>query len=221
MRKNFITLKFFYLALILVIILVITFTPLIVTKGISIIAEELGELILIAIQFFVAYILYRLYQREIEKSNQELVRALKYIGTTNVEIQNFKEIFADLDRYPKNEKEFKNILVNLTQKAAGITKSEQVILRIINTLEAKTLTENMYCENGNKGAKISNKGLISKETINGFSVIASRQESFNIKAFCIFSTEINASQRDLLQRIVEELEIIYLLFSIINKEKVL
>ncbi|HEX7586513.1 MAG TPA: hypothetical protein VF390_02685, partial [Patescibacteria group bacterium] len=87
MRKNFITLKFFYLALILVIILAITFTPLIVTKGISVIDEELGELILIATQFFVAYILYRLYQREIEKSNQELVRALKYIGTTNVEIQ--------------------------------------------------------------------------------------------------------------------------------------
>jgi hypothetical protein len=220
MKKNFITLKNLYIASIFLIVVIITFTPVIVTQGISIVDEELGEFILIAIQFFVAYVLYRLYQREIEKSNQELIRALQYIGTANVEIQNFKEIFSDLDRYPRNAKEFKYILDDLTKKAAGITKSEQVILRIINIVDGKTLTENMYCENGNKSLKIGNKELISGAIINGFSVISSRQDSFNVKAFCVFSAEINENQRNLLQRIVEELEIIYLLFSITDGEKI-
>jgi hypothetical protein len=220
MKKNFITLKNLYIASIFLIVVIITFTPVIVTQGISIVDEELGEFILIAIQFFVAYVLYRLYQREIEKSNQELIRALQYIGTANVEIQNFKEIFSDLDRYPRNAKEFKYILDDLTKKAAGITKSEQVILRIINIVDGKTLTENMYCENGNKSLKIGNKELISGAIINGFSVISSRQDSFNVKACCVFSAEINENQRNLLQRIVEELEIIYLLFSITDGEKI-
>jgi hypothetical protein len=195
------------------------FTPVLIKDGISIFDEEVSELILIAIQFFVAYILYRLYQREIEKSNQELVRALQYIGTTNVEIQNFKEIFVDLDRYPKNIKEFKIILDNLTKKAAGITKSQWVLLRIVNTLQVKTLTEDLYCEGDNKNKKIGNKELINGTAINGFSVISSRQESFNIKAFCVFSAQINENQRSLLRRIVEELEIIYLLFTIANEGK--
>lgn len=219
MRKDFINLKNFYLSLILLIILIITLTPVIIKDGVSIFDEEIVELVLIAIQFFVAYILYCLYQREIEKSNQELVRALQYIGTTNVEIQNFKEIFVDLDRYPGNTKEFKIILNDLTKKAAGITKSQWVLLRIVNTLQVKTLTEDLYCEDGNKNKKIGNKELINGAAIDGFSVISSRQESFNVKAFCVFSAQINENQRSLLQRIVEELEIIYLLFTIANEGK--
>jgi hypothetical protein len=217
MRKNFVTLKNFYLGLIFLIIAVIILTPILIREGVSILDEEVSEIILIAIQFAVAFILYRLYQREIEKSNQELIRTLQYIGTTNVEIQNFKEIFVDLDRYPRNTKEFKFILDDLTKKAAGIAKAQWVLLRIVNTLEVKTLTESLYCENENKNMKISNKELINGRIIKGPYVISSRQESFNIKAYCVFSSAINESQRNLLQRIVEELEIIYLLFSITNE----
>jgi len=219
MKKDFATLKNFYFGLMLLIIVIIILTPVLVTDGISVLDEEISELVLIAVQVVIAYVLYRLYQREIEKTNQELVRALRYIGTANVEIQNFKEIFADLDRYPSSAKKFKNILNDLAKKAAGITKSKQVILRIVNTLEAKTLTENIYCENGDKNFKIGNRELVNGAGLNGYSVISSRQESFNIKAFCIFSAQINESQRNLIQRIVEELEIIYLLFSITNGEK--
>jgi len=221
MRKDFVTLKNFYLGLIILIITVIIFTPILIRDGISILDEETAELVLIAIQFFVAYVLYRFYQKEIEKSNQELIRAFQHIGTTNVEIQNFKEIFADLERYPKNKKEFKYIFNDLTQKAAGIAKSEQITLRIVNILEAKTLTENIYRENGGKSIKIGNKELVNGVEIPGIHVISSRQDSFNIKAFCAFSAEINENQRNLIQRIVEELEIIYLLFSITNGERML
>jgi hypothetical protein len=218
MKKNFVTLKNFYFGLILLTITFIIITPVLIKEGFSTLDEEASELILIAVQFIVAFILYRLYQREIEKSNQELIRALQYIGTTNVEIQNFKEIFIDLDRYPRNEKEFKFILNNLTEKAAGIAKTQWILLRIVNTLEAKTLTENLYCEDENKNKKIGNKELISGTVAGDISVIGSRQDSFNVKAFCAFSAEINKNQRNLIQRIVEELEIIYLLFSITSGE---
>ena len=86
-------------------------------------------------------------------------------------------------------------------------------------METKTLTENIYCENGDKNVKISNKELVNRGTIAGYSIISSRQENFNIKAICIFSAQLNENQRNLIQRIVEELEIIYLLFSITNNKK--
>lgn len=47
-----------------------------------------------------------------------------------------------------------------------------------------------------------------------FLVVSSRQDVLSAKVFCVFDQKINDQQRVLVQRIVEELEMIYALFSL-------
>ncbi|MFA5986537.1 MAG: hypothetical protein WC819_04305 [Parcubacteria group bacterium] len=212
MDRKIITLKNAYIFLGFVLVVTTVLTPLMVRSGISFVEEETVEVIMIITQFIIGFVIYRMYRNEMEVLDYRSKEAVRHIGTTNVEIQSLRKIFDDVQKYPRSSHEFGKVMADLTKIVAGITKADHVLLRIIDIEEARTVTEKEL-KNNESLSHIGNKELIDGLVKDGFFVVSSRQDVLSVKVFCIFNADINDRQRDMLQRIVEEVEMIYVLFS--------
>jgi hypothetical protein len=212
MDRKIITLKNIYIFLGFVLVATTVSTPLVVRSGVSFFEEETVEVIMIIAQFSIGFIIYRMYRNEMEALDYQFKEAVKHIGTTNVEIQSLRKIFDDVQKYPRSSREFGRVMNDLTKIIVGITKAEYVLLRIIDVDEVRTVTEKELKNNENL-LHIGNKDLIDGLVKDGFFVISSRQDILSVKVFCVFNADINNQQRDMVQRIVEEIEMIYALFS--------
>jgi hypothetical protein len=212
------------------IIIIIVLTPLIIKSSISIVPEEVLEVIVIALLFEVGYFLLKLYRKEVkrnleanevlqlEKINLEerLMNAFKYIGSVNVQIDEIKSAFSDIKKYPESRQDFKYIMQFLGNKVLSMADTDWVRFRIIDTTNMNTLRE--YSDA--RGAavlsvnKLSNKTLLENNSIPGCVVIKSTQENFSIKTFCIIkSNYINKDQEVLLKAIVNQLEMLFLMLA--------
>ncbi|UCG12297.1 MAG: hypothetical protein JSU72_17650 [Deltaproteobacteria bacterium] len=199
-------------------------------RGSLIVKEEIFEGILIALLILVGYLVSRTYEKELAKHLKEIEQlviskrnlqntlndAFQYIGEVNVQIQEIKTVFSTLNKYPENKKDFGKILCLLAQKALGIVNVDWIMLRIINPDNLRTLREHSRARGSAILLKhnISNRAIVSNEAIDDCSVVVSDQDNLIIKAFCVLPTEeITASQKTLIKAIVNELEMLFIIFS--------
>ncbi len=124
MNKNIIFLEKVYVALLVGISIVMIFTPLIINRGLSIVPEEVLEVIIIALLSGVSSVLITLYRKEVKKNldrcrildseksiiEKRLMNAFKHIGSVNVLIDEVRSAFSEIKKYPENKQDFKYIL---------------------------------------------------------------------------------------------------------------
>jgi hypothetical protein len=202
---------------------------LLLTKEI-IIEEDVFEASLIVVLLSIAYIWSYLYKRELNKYRQKikhldsdkcdlsdkLADAFKYIGVVNIEIKEIRSILSGIKRYPVTRGEFKKLFLVFARRILEITKAEWVIIRIIKRDNFRTITEQresrknvIFADN-----HISNKAIISKQKINGYCVLGSRQENLTIKVVCILpNKEIGITERILVEAFANQLEMLFIIYT--------
>lgn len=227
MKLNF--LKNLYLSILVALAIIIVATPSIIQFGVSLLREEYLEEFLILIMFIVGYVVYVMYQKELEKNKKillaikedkriledELIDAFRYIGNTNAQIDVFRSIFAGMEKYPKDKQEMEDIMELLAQNILKIIAIDWLIFRIVDIQNEKTLKE-LKETRGNfvlNNHKLNNNELI-KYTINEYTAITSRQDNMNIKGFCVLpKMEISKQQRIMIEAIVSQLEMLFIIFD--------
>lgn len=159
--------------------------------------------------------IYRLYRKELKKSQNSLKDFASYAGSVNVQIDQIKSVFRDIKKYPGSKREFKNILKLLADRILAIVNAEWVVLRITEFNSVKILTE---CAKTRgtvipPSKRISNKELFEGKIAN-FTVIKSGQETFNLEIFCILSAKtISQEQKIFIGKIINDLGMLYLIAS--------
>ena len=196
-----------------------------------VVEEELIEMVLIAIMLSISFLISKLYESKLRENRKHidqlaserreltssLSEAFHYIGTVNVEVAELQKLFCDLDRYPQNRNDFKNMLCILTDKAMMLTQSEWAIIRIIGLDNLRTLKE---CRRGKfKGemspTRISNRAIMAEEKLEALSVIGSRQRSPYFKTVCITREgDLPAEARRIVEAIAGIAEMLFLIFSL-------
>jgi hypothetical protein len=230
MNRNIKFLEKLYLTLLIGISIVIIFTPLIINSGLSIVPEEVLEFIIIALLFGVGYILVMLYRKEVNKNlekckildteknsmEERLTHAFKHIGAVNVQIDEVRSAFSEIKKYPENKKDFKYILQYLGNRVLCMTDSDWIFFRIIDSTNLSTLSEYYAARSNTTLLKynFSNKKLLENNSIEDFTIISSTQENFTIKTFCVIqSSLITKDQEIFIKAIVNQLEMLFLIFS--------
>ena len=194
-----------------------------------VIQEDAVEAILISILLLVAYVLSRVYKKELKKSFQEtrrlsrnncdlsnrLTDAFKYIGGINVQIQQIRSIFCAFRKYPETEKEFKQDMALLARKILGIVSADWVVIRIIAQTNLRTIKEHFESRRNTdfiiKG--ISNKALVVNRRVDGYSIVTSCHDNSMIMAVCVFPQKsLDEEERILVEAITNQLEMLYLIF---------
>jgi hypothetical protein len=228
--KNIKILEKIYLSLIILILVFIILTPLIISEGISVISEEPLEAFIITILFLVGFFVRKVYQNEAEKNRNDYERlksekiiieesltdAFRHIGSINVQIDEIRASFSDIKKYPESKQDFKNILQFMGKRILGMTDADWALFRIIDVASGATLRE--YCETRGNAALLkhnfSNKDLLEGVTVKECVVAKSSQENFNIKTFClVHSKTLNKDQITLITAIVNQLEMLFLIFT--------
>lgn len=192
--------------------------------------EEFVEAAVLTSFIFAAYVIHRLYSREVRKNFVEMEKlketerdyekiveeVFKYVGALNVQIDHVKSIFSDLKKYPENKKDFKYIQEYLAGKILGIVQTDFIIFRIVDLASANTLSEYELTRNGTAmpDLKIGNADLLEGKEVAGCRYFKSDQRNLKIKVFCALSpVETDEDQKVFISAIVNQLEMLFLVFS--------
>jgi hypothetical protein len=230
MNKNIKFLEKVYLLLLIGISIVIIFTPLIINNGLSIVPEEVLEVIIIALLFGIGYILIMLYRKEVKNNlercrildseknsmGEHLMDAFKHIGAVNVQIDEIRSAFSEIKKYPENKQDFKYILKFFGNRVLCMTDSGWVFFRIIDSTNLSTLGEYYEARSNTKIIKpnFSNKKLLENNSMDGYKIIKSTQENFNIKTFCVIQASLLTKDQEIfIKAIVNQLEMLFLIIS--------
>jgi len=219
-----------YLLALLILFLLIVFTPYLIGSGISLFEEELVEVTAIVFLFAVGCVVLILYRKEMARNLRELTRvkqhrssleqrleeAFKYIGSVNIQVREIKAAFSDIGKFPETKKDFRYILQLLADRTVSMVNVEWVLLRIINTQNLDTLRE--YCQTRGKAVilkhKIGNRELLSSATPEGLTIVASGQENFHIRTLCIMpKSKISQEQKIFIKALVNQLEMLFVIFT--------
>ncbi len=223
--------KFLLIIIILSSLLVLT-TPWLVRNDLFGIKEEIWQTVIIL--FFLIFIyassfLYfkefrrlRIYQNNLKERLEE---TFKYIGSINLQIDEIKRAFSNFKKYPKNKKDIKEVFDYFSERVLSLVDADWVVLKIINLENERTLRQ----EKKSRAKKslsipsINNKDILNNTcSLENCSIIVSDQENLSIKACCILPTKLkNSEQRFFIQSIINQLEMMFLVFSSFyyNKKK--
>jgi len=195
-----------------------------------IVREEVVDVASVCFLLLSSLLVFRFYEKQLDEHRGEIQRlrslggdledrlneAFNYIGQVNVQIQEIKSLFSTLQKYPEDKEDFKNILSFLAEKVLGIVNADWVLLRIVKPDNLQTLRE--YAES--RGAavllkhNVSNKELIGQGQLPEHSVVSSQPDNLTIKAFCVLPVlTLSANQRILVQAIVDQLAMLFLIFT--------
>ncbi|TSA46496.1 hypothetical protein D4R52_00485 [bacterium] len=222
MKLKIKSLKNIYFAVLVLAILLATVTPFVshngyfgdIKNGQKI--EQMIEIAILLFLFPSSFIIYTLYQKKINTDQQKLDEALRYIGAINIQMEQINSIVEDLKKYPESERDFKSLFQSLADKVLGIIRENWVMFRIIDSTSGRTLTE--FSKSRANGAspkfEVSNRLLIENKKADGLDVIESTQDNFEVKAFCIIPQGARAAgQEAILKTIVNNLEMLYIIFT--------
>ncbi len=219
-----------YVLILLVIFLLIVFTPYIIRSGLTIFEEQVVEVVVIILLFATGYAVLLLYRKETAKNllrinrltqnkddlENRLSEAFKYIGTVNIQIQEIKSVFSDVQKFPESKKDFGVISEFLAEKTLSMVNTEWVLFRIIDTKCLDSLGEYSKAR-GDRAVprhKISNRVLVSDEAPKGFTVVESGHENFYIKTFCILpKVRLSRDNKVFIKAVVNQLEMLFLIFT--------
>ncbi len=228
MEKNNRFLKNLYLAIIIAIYILILVSPFIV-KFLNFEKMEIAEFIILLLLLSLGFcanhfykIESKLYEQKIillEKDRDNLKKriesAFKYIGSINIQLEEFNSIFTKIGKYPKTKQEMKIILSYFAEKILIIANTEWVLLRLVNIEKTKTLTEIFISRDKDKviPKNISNKYLINNMPFDNLSAISSTDETFIINTYFIFPAIVNNEQKYMIETIANQAEMLYIIYS--------
>ena len=227
-------LKFTYMVTIALLLSAVVFTPFFIRSHLVllkkyIIREDAVEAVFIIILLLIAYILSNIYKKEMKKYREQtrrLIRdncdlssklddAFKYIGGVNVQIEQIRSIFCGLRRYPTTEKAFKKDLMLFARKILEIVNADWVMIRIISQDNLRTIKDHLESrKNVNFKCKgISNKAIVAKRPIEGYSIVTSSHYNSVIMGVCVFPKKsLTVEETILVEATTNQIEMLYLIY---------
>ena len=224
----------------LILFVFIVFTPYFVKVGFWGIPEWMIEGIFLAVEISVLIKLFRNYDRHSKKVEQRvsklddklkeqektLVDSLEYLGKMNVQMSIVKKVMGKL-KFPADRDRLEYILNEMTESLISLSGLEGVLLKIVDIESKETMKkiEAIVSKIGRKAVKqISNVDLCeysekNKKDFKDVLIVASNYDNFSLKTFAIFPLEksrddkVDQEKEELIQGIVNQCEIIYLLFN--------
>lgn len=203
--------------------------PLHITKKL-IIEEETFEGSLLGVLFLISILIVNLYKHEVSK-HKELIKKINedklkvearltdsyhYIGILNVQIQEIKSIFTNVDKYPETKEDLKKTYIFLGRRVHGIVSTDWVLFRIIDHTTQRTISEHFETRDGSPKCfpHVSNKLIIEKQADFLFTLVVSNPQNLNILACCIMPVEkISHDQRIFIQAIVNEITKLFVIIT--------
>lgn len=234
--KRLLYLKNIYLSILYLILAFIIFTPFL-GKYFHFIKEEYQEFIMLVLSAIFGYFFFLLYKKELiifqtridnlkqDKDNlgKKFNDAYNHIGNMNILIQEINAIFTKIKNYPENEIDLKNSIKYLSWHILVMLNTKWVDIKIIDLATKKTIHEYYNTRIGCKENKIiiSNSDLLNKKYSNWIIVIKSSQENMSINTFCIVKTRLSDEQRILIEAIINQLEMLYLISLSPNHKRII
>jgi len=223
MTKKYHRLKNIVLTLIVINILSVVGTPLLRLRLFNL-SESFSASLIIAILFILLALLLGVYFKEVEKYKktqedleERLRETFKYIGSINLQLEEMKKVFSNFNKYPESQKDIQAVFTHIAEKILAIIPTDWVLLRIMELDQGKTLHE-YFVSRGNKRVekiKLENQELLNGDcSIEGCSIVTSQQNNFNLKAFCILSTEVkDKNQQFMITSAINQLEMLFIIFN--------
>jgi len=224
----------------LILFIFIIFTPYFIRVGFWGFPEWLIEAIFLAVEISVLIKLFRNYDRHSRKVEQKisklddelkeqqkiLVDSLEYLGKMNVQMNIVKKVMSKL-KFPVDNDRLEYILNEMAEVLISLSGLKGVLLRMVDLGSKKTKKEINSPELGKiqKFSKnISNHDLCRENNnyerrFPEFLVVASNYDNFSLKTFAIFplgtkkKKELDKEKLELIQGIVNQCEVVYLLFN--------
>jgi len=160
---------------------------------------------------------------ELEEQKELSVDTLKYLGKMNVQMSIIKQVVEKF-KAPVEKERIESVMNEMLQGIAGLVDNNKIGLRIINLENCKTISEVHLNNNGKlkkRMNRVPNKILcaeLKRKKIQGIQVIPSEHSNFSLKTFVLIEAlkvekgqVVNKEQFDLVQDIVNQCEMIYLL----------
>lgn len=223
MTRRYQRLKNFVLALIVINILAVVGTPLLRLRLFDL-SESFSTSLIITLLFIFLALLLGVYFKEVEKYKktqedleERLRETFRYIGSINLQLEEMKKVFSNFNKYPESQKDIQAVFTHTAERILAIVPTDWVLLRIMELDQGKTLHE-YFLSRGNKKIekfKLENQDLLNGEcSIEGCSIITSQQNNFNLKAFCILSTEVkDKNQQFMITSAINQLEMLFIIFN--------
>ena len=227
-------LKFTYMVTIALLLSAVVLTPFFIRSHLVllkkyIIREDAVEAVFIIVLLLIAYILSTIYKKELRKYRQQthklildnrdlssrLDDAFKYIGGVNVQIQQIRSIFCGLKRYPVTESAFKRDLTLFARKVMEIVNADWVMIRIICQENLRTMKEHLESRrNVNFACKgISNKAIVAKRAIEGYSIVTSSHYNSVIMGVCVVPKKrLTVEEKILVEATTNQIEMLFLIY---------
>ncbi|MGE5256857.1 MAG: hypothetical protein ACM3KE_09315 [Hyphomicrobiales bacterium] len=225
----------FYLSAIVFLILMVVGVPFLIRRGVAMtshvfIEQEVLQALLIAALLSAAFALSHRYKTALNAHREmmqrlamnndtllsRLTEAFKYIGKVNVQLQEIRSVFFQLNRLPENRNDFKNLLRVFARKALSIVNTEWVVVRIIERQSLRTITEHLESRGGEVALypHIANKSVVDEEPVAGQTVIRCDKENLDITVVCIFPRDnLSREERILVEAIAGEIELLFITFT--------
>ncbi len=223
-----------------VLFLLIVFTPYLVSLGAWGLSESTVESIFLMLEIIILIRLFRNYDFYSNKSEQKITKlsdrleeqqkllsdSFEYLGRVNVRMSITKQIMDKLKTVSKKNR-LEYIISEMLQIINGMIDTEDIILKMVDLTNQKTIQKFAFNNNYNFARKIkniSNKNLcdnklakkISKK--NEIQIISSNYNNFFLKTFVLFPSkteesmiELKEEKFELIQDIVNQCEIIFLI----------
>jgi len=235
-------LQIIYLIIISILFIFIIYTPtfiegpLHITKKL-ILEEETIEGILIGILFILSILILSFYKREVDKKKEQiqsikndkmkveerLLASDQYIGMVNVQIQDIKTIFNNIENYPKTKTDLKNTYALFGKRILGITNSKWALIRIIDSTTQRTISEHFESKSELTSGypHVSNKTILEEKQLVSHISVISDPKDLDILVFCILSVDkISNNQRLFVQAIINEITKLYIITNSTFNKKV-
>jgi hypothetical protein len=153
---------------------------------------------------------------ELKEQKELSVDTLKYLGKINVQLSIIKQLVKKF-KAPAQKKRLEHSINEMLSVISGLINNEMISLRIVDLSSGKTIVETSLSDDGFAKC-ISNKKIykINNNIIdNKIHIIPSAHDNFSLKTFVLVkqSGDIKSEQLELVKDIVNQCEIMYLLFQ--------
>jgi len=220
--------------------ILIVLTPRFIQQGLTWVSEETVEAVFLTVELLTLIYIFRYYDEIMKKKEEEawllnvklknkekeLINAFQYLGRVNVQISMIRSLL-DKMKIPSTRNQLREIYAELLRLVCSVTSGDCAAIRIVNLKNGRTLHEHWEriheSDECASEPNIGNSELVeqfkkrTENQVNGYSLFYSDTENFFIKTFIIVAqnekSNFSKEERDFLEAIANQCEIIYLLFN--------
>ena len=225
---------YFYVTVLFCLFLCVSATPLLIRQNIPIshgliIEEETVEAALIVVLLGISFVILKSFQHTLKtyrrvayragKENSRLVsrlaEAFNYIGTVNVEMQEIESILCGPKCYPRNKREFKELVEQLGTKAMSIAGVPWLVVRMIDRHSVQTTYEQVVRRFDKRlpSATLGNRDILNGQQSHGLQTIGSCQRNIDLlTVFMLPENNMTDDRNMLLMVILNQIEMRFMLF---------